>query len=956
MIRLEKLNKYFYRGRQKEIHVINDVSLELPERGMTAIFGKSGCGKTTLLNVIGGLDGFSSGSLTVEGKSIRRNTDTVRNRYIGYIFQNYNLLANETCFENVADALRLCGIKDKKTIRERVTAALKNVGMEKFARRTPDTLSGGQQQRIAIARAIVKNPKIILADEPTGNLDEANTVLVMDLLKEISRDHLVLLVTHEESLVSHYCDTVIALSDGKVVEVRKNEDVGGYTARDKNRIYLGELEKTELSDENAAISYYGAPPETPVRLRIVNRDGKIFLRVDTEGVQVLDDSCELRLTEGVYREETHREEQPSARVDMSALPPVEGKHFGKLFTLGSALKSAYRIQFGKQKAVKRIFRVFLAFFALLVVFMSAVFGTVFGDLADMEKKYNPNVFYLYTVDGVSEKLREAVANRTAGIDAVYLERSFYPADETFYFLPHDFETFSELRYSSLSASAAILPYERSSHLDLVAGRRQTRSEGDLLITTAMADELLADSPADYISEYGDLIGMRLDDYRMKGEIVGVVASRERAIYFDELALAKLAYSSARPSRTELGSAFGVSLSAGETVLLVDAKQDKASYPSEGETVMIQGKELLVKEKIVACGFYRDWQVQHGIHLPEPDETSSYEYYDEYYADYGTFLQEQRFFLDSDYDLWLYAVKGVEEAMYVVAEPLKDYYYAKCFYKEYGRYPTKADGDFTEDYPSPEVVLAEYREQYFEEYANREPLPYVDYSLYLVSNSDYIEFSKYFGETDPSAMPDTFYGGKDGRSDDEYEYGYFDTPFYTVIHTTNPHKTEKWLKAEFGSITPPEDVELLRTPFQRYSLMLVVNMVGIVTSLVALGVLLLVMCVSMYFMMRASLLERIREIGIYRAIGVSRRNLLFRFFMEAATLFSLTVFPGYLAESLLLSVLMKASTVMPDLFFYPPWYALLVLLFLAAVSLFFGVLPILSVLRKRPSAILAKYDI
>ena len=131
MISIKGLNKFFNKGKQNEIHVINDITLDLPERGMIAIFGKSGCGKTTLLNVIGGLDGFASGSLTIEGQSIEKNTDEIRNKYVGYIFQNYNLSVNETCYDNVAAALRLCGMSDESEIERRVNIALKNVGMEK---------------------------------------------------------------------------------------------------------------------------------------------------------------------------------------------------------------------------------------------------------------------------------------------------------------------------------------------------------------------------------------------------------------------------------------------------------------------------------------------------------------------------------------------------------------------------------------------------------------------------------------------------------------------------------------------------------------------------------------------------------------------------------------------------------------------------------------------------------
>ena len=130
MISIKSLHKYFNKGKSNEIHVINDISLDLPERGMVAIFGKSGCGKTTLLNAIGGLDKTQSGSIVIDGKNINSDPDTIRNQYVGYIFQNYNLNKSETCFDNVADALRLCGVTDNSVIETRVMAALQNVDME----------------------------------------------------------------------------------------------------------------------------------------------------------------------------------------------------------------------------------------------------------------------------------------------------------------------------------------------------------------------------------------------------------------------------------------------------------------------------------------------------------------------------------------------------------------------------------------------------------------------------------------------------------------------------------------------------------------------------------------------------------------------------------------------------------------------------------------------------------
>ena len=403
MISIKGLNKFFNKGKQNENHVLNNIDLDLPEKGMVAIFGKSGCGKTTLLNVIGGLDGFAGGTITIEGQSIAENTDVLRNKYIGYIFQNYNLNKADTCFDNVADALRLCGVSDEDEIEERVTAALINVGMEKYSNRTPDTLSGGQQQRIAIARAIVKNPRIILADEPTGNLDEANTVMIMDLLRAISKDHLVLLVTHEANLVDYYCDTVIELSDGKVVGIRNNLSANGFLARDKNAIYLGELRRTELSDSNAQIEFYGDEPNTPVRLKIINNAGKLYVEILTDKVNIIDEFSEVKLREGVFEEKGHKNEL-SDKIDMSKLPPVNGTCFGKLFSVRSSVKSGYISNFKNLHKGKKLLRSCMCLFAAVIVFMSAVFGTVIGDIINAQNAYNHNVFYVYTPNAeISQK-------------------------------------------------------------------------------------------------------------------------------------------------------------------------------------------------------------------------------------------------------------------------------------------------------------------------------------------------------------------------------------------------------------------------------------------------------------------------------------------------------------------------------------------------------------------------
>lgn len=217
-IRVENIVKTFNRRSRNANKVLKGVSFELPEKGLTCIFGKSGSGKTTLLNIIGGLEKADSGKVYIDGECTSGKTDKIRNAKIGFIFQNYYLEKGYTIAEILRNQMIIAGFKDEKEIERRTEEALKLVDMERFKNKLGDALSGGQQQRVAIARAIVKGSDVILADEPTGNLDAENTMKVMDILKEISKTQLVVIVTHEVSLIKKYADSHIKIVDGELVE------------------------------------------------------------------------------------------------------------------------------------------------------------------------------------------------------------------------------------------------------------------------------------------------------------------------------------------------------------------------------------------------------------------------------------------------------------------------------------------------------------------------------------------------------------------------------------------------------------------------------------------------------------------------------------------------------------------------------------------------------------------
>ena len=217
-IKVENIVKTFNRHSRNANKVLKGVSFELPDKGLVCIFGKSGSGKTTLLNIIGGLEKADNGKVYIDGECTSGKTDKIRNAKIGFIFQNYYLEKGYTIAEILRNQMIIAGFKDEKEIERRTEEALKLVDMERFKNKLGDALSGGQQQRVAIARAIVKGSDIILADEPTGNLDAENTMKVMDILKEISRTQLVVIVTHEVSLIKKYADSHIKIVDGELVE------------------------------------------------------------------------------------------------------------------------------------------------------------------------------------------------------------------------------------------------------------------------------------------------------------------------------------------------------------------------------------------------------------------------------------------------------------------------------------------------------------------------------------------------------------------------------------------------------------------------------------------------------------------------------------------------------------------------------------------------------------------
>ena len=220
MLELKNIKKDYPAG-SGVVEALKGIDLQFRKNEFVSILGPSGCGKTTLLNIIGGLDQYTQGDLVINGRSTKdyndRDWDTYRNHSVGFVFQSYNLIPHQTVLQNVELALSLSGVS-KHERKKRAKEALERVGLGDQLKKKPGEMSGGQMQRVAIARAIVNNPDIILADEPTGALDTETSVQVMDILKEISKDRLIVMVTHNPELAEKYSTRIIRMLDGRMTD------------------------------------------------------------------------------------------------------------------------------------------------------------------------------------------------------------------------------------------------------------------------------------------------------------------------------------------------------------------------------------------------------------------------------------------------------------------------------------------------------------------------------------------------------------------------------------------------------------------------------------------------------------------------------------------------------------------------------------------------------------------
>ena len=511
MIRVEGIKRVFNAHSRNANEVLKGVSFELPEKGLIAIFGKSGSGKTTLLNIIGGLDKQDAGKVYIDGEDTTGKVDFIRNSKIGYIFQNYYLEAGYTIAEIMRHAMLIAGFKDEKEIARRTDEVLCLVKMDRYKNKKSDALSGGQKQRVAIARALIKGSDIILADEPTGNLDAENTIIIMDILKEISKTQLVVLVTHEVTLIHNYADSHIKIVDG---ELKDNEELEAdikYEV-DRNNIYVNSENKHTYDVGVTNINVYGDDAKAE-DIEIFAEGGSVYIRPG-KGVTVLDEGSEKKV---IFDTPT---DDVTDKIDVESIPKFtksDAKKNGRLFNFRNIFKA--RHDSGESMfSTANIFKsIFIAAIAIVMCFFSM---------------------------SIFEVTRTNIVNKMISSDNVYVDLNTYDdikmLDKSMYEHVDFFDTQLKSGSFSYAETAALSgidvdyvprPIERgvtSEELGLVNGRMPEL--GEVLVTSHLADTLKGKFRLKELNTDKSMLLVSLDG---KFKVSGIIKGDNPAVYMNK---------------------------------------------------------------------------------------------------------------------------------------------------------------------------------------------------------------------------------------------------------------------------------------------------------------------------------------------------------------------------------------------------------------------------------------
>lgn len=527
MIKLVNVYKYFNRGKKNEVKAIDNTSLDLPDKGIVTLLGPSGCGKTTLLNSIGGLSRINKGSIYIDGERITKRSvnkiDKIRSLKIGYIFQNFNLLDDETVFDNVSLVLKINGLKDKEEIKKRVNFCLESLGIYRYRNRYASMLSGGERQRVAIARAIVKDPEVIIADEPTGNLDSKNSIEVMNIIKSISRDRLVILVTHERELAKFYSDRIIEISDGKIVKDYENADNHELDYRLDNKIYLKDMENYSNKEVGSAKVEYYSDNTDKVSFKIVVKNDNIYIESDSlKKIEVINNS-NIELVDAHY-EKINKKVYEEFSFDFNKVKDNKFKEkYSSIYNVVTSTKKGFRKVLNYSFVKKLLLIGFFTSSLFIMYSVSSIMSTF---------KVDEKNFVSYNKDYVLLNKKNMSVNEFNNLNNVSNVEYVLPSDGK---VQVNFKFYKFLQTSGIleSMSGSLASYNK---VDKVINGVKTNGKKEIIIDKMVIDKFLSMGDAknagfntydNFINEY---VYLQNDDMY---KIVGISDTNSPSIYVND---------------------------------------------------------------------------------------------------------------------------------------------------------------------------------------------------------------------------------------------------------------------------------------------------------------------------------------------------------------------------------------------------------------------------------------
>ena len=527
MIEIKNLHKFFNKHKKNQLHVINDVSLKLPNKGLVALLGPSGSGKTTMLNLIGGLDKQSKGKILINDQKLSKNfslkRDYIRTLNIGYIFQDYKLIDEDSVFDNVALSLKLLGIKNKKEIKRRVEFILDKVGMFRYRYRPAGMLSGGERQRVGIARALVKDPDIILADEPTGNLDSKNTLDVMNIITQIAKDKLVILVTHEQNLAKFYADRVIEFNDGVIKNDYKNDHPDELDYQIENKFYLKDFKhKNNLNNKNINVNVY-SNDNTEVNIDIVVKNGNYYIKTYNSNIsQLVDDDSSIEFVDEHYKK-ISKSELENTSFDAE---DIKKKKYCSIFNIFTFFGKGFQKVFNYSLFKKLL----LGGFVISGAFILYAFASIKGAITVKDDQFITTSKDYINIK--TDKVKVKTFNEIAKLDESVL---LIPGDSaiSMNISPNNIFQFTNV---DLSINGSLVPLESVKESDLLYGR-MPQNNYEIVI-----DKLLIERNLNQLDDYKmigltnpeDFINLHMTIYGLEDFIiVGVANKVEPCIYINK---------------------------------------------------------------------------------------------------------------------------------------------------------------------------------------------------------------------------------------------------------------------------------------------------------------------------------------------------------------------------------------------------------------------------------------